>query len=127
MPKFTVYFRGLIDEIRLLYLFNDNKKNKKDLLSWLVVGVVYIIGLCLLFSLAANKSLIFGELCTLILSLVFIYNITRALKGTGRFNLYSDSSDYLINDFHYMLVMFLICVLLLYSLITIHRIISTTY
>jgi hypothetical protein len=119
MPKFSVYFRGLIGKIRLLYLSSENKKIKKETLSWLSVGIIYMIGLYLLFFLTTTNSIMYGLICTLIFVFIFTYNVINVDTKY--------SIDQLLDGLPYMLIMSLIGVLILYSLMAIHRIISITY
>jgi hypothetical protein len=103
-----VYFQGLVEKVRVLYLEVDNKKVRKEFVSWLIVEVIYIIGFFLLCLLSFTNSILIGEICVIIFGAIFRYNVIIQDSIL--------SIDYYFDGLPCMLIMSLIGMLLLYSI-----------
>lgn len=108
MSQNTVYFQGLVEKVRVLYLEVDNKKVRKEFVSWLIVEVIYIIGFFLLCLLSFTNSILIGEICVIIFGAIFRYNVIIQDSIL--------SIDYYFDGLPCMLIMSLIGMLLLYSI-----------
>jgi hypothetical protein len=98
MPKFTVYFRGLIGKIGLLYLSSKNKKFKRDSGKTFVktnadIIIIYFIGFLMLVFLTINNSIIIGTIGTLLFGAVFVYDILNPYGYYSRYEQFGSPKD----------------------------------